>query len=87
MAKRACELGAGEILLTSMDADGTRDGFDLDLLNAVIAVAPVPVIASGAVGSWSIFSEVFEKTRCRRSSGGFLVPLSGTDGRRRESAS
>ena len=60
-AKRACELGAGEILLTSMDADGTRDGFDLDLLNAVIAVAPVPVIASGAVGSWSIFRRFLKK--------------------------
>lgn len=61
-AKRACELGAGEILLTSMDADGTRDGFDLDLLNAVIAVAPVPVIASGGCGKLEHFSEVFEKT-------------------------
>lgn len=46
-AKRACELGAGEILLTSFDRDGTRSGYDLDLLRAVATAAPVPVIASG----------------------------------------
>ena len=44
-------LGAGEILLTSMDRDGTRDGFDLALTGAVCAAVPVPVIASGGVGS------------------------------------
>lgn len=49
-AREACRLGAGEILLTSMDADGTRDGFDLALLNAVIARVSVPVIASGGCG-------------------------------------
>lgn len=61
-AKRACELGAGEILLTSMDADGTKAGFDLPLLKAVTAVAPVPVIASGGCGTLRHFSEVFEET-------------------------
>lgn len=61
-AKRACELGAGEILLTSMDTDGTKDGFDLDLLNSVIAVVSVPVVASGGCGKLEHFSEVFEKT-------------------------
>lgn len=61
-AQRACELGAGELLLTSMDADGTREGFDLPLLNAVTAVAGVPVIASGGCGTLDHFSEVFEKT-------------------------
>ena len=45
-AKRACELGAGEILLTSMDADGTKEGFDLLLLNTVCEVVNIPVIAS-----------------------------------------
>ena len=44
-------LGAGEILLTSMDRDGTRDGFDLALTGAVCAAVPVPVIASGGVGN------------------------------------
>jgi cyclase len=48
---RMAELGAGEILLTSMDRDGTRDGFDLPLTRAVSDRVPVPVIASGGVGS------------------------------------
>jgi imidazole glycerol-phosphate synthase subunit HisF len=44
-------LGAGEILLTSMDTDGTRAGYDLDLLRAVAATVRIPVIASGGAGS------------------------------------
>ena len=48
---RMARLGAGEILLTSMDRDGTRDGFDLALTGAVSAAVPVPVIASGGVGT------------------------------------
>jgi imidazole glycerol-phosphate synthase subunit HisF len=48
---RMAELGAGEILLTSMDRDGTRDGFDLELTRQVADRVPVPVIASGGVGS------------------------------------
>ncbi len=48
---RMAELGAGEILLTSMDRDGTRDGFDLDLTRAVSDRVPIPVIASGGVGN------------------------------------
>ena len=50
-AARCAELGAGEILLTSMDRDGTRDGFDLDLTRAVVDAVPVPVVASGGVGT------------------------------------
>jgi imidazole glycerol-phosphate synthase subunit HisF len=50
-ATRAVELGAGEILLTSMDRDGTRDGFDLELTAAVSDAVSVPVIASGGVGT------------------------------------
>ncbi len=49
-AARACELGAGEILLNAMDADGTQDGFDLDLIAAVRREVTVPVIASGGAG-------------------------------------
>ena len=49
--ERMARLGAGEILLTSMDRDGTRDGFDLALTGAVSAAVPVPVIASGGVGT------------------------------------
>ena len=62
-AKKACSLGAGEILLTSMDTDGTKNGFDLELLNAVTAVVNVPVIASGGCGKLEHFSEVFERTK------------------------
>ena len=50
-ARRAVDLGAGEILLTSMDRDGTRAGFDLALTAAVAGAVPVPVIASGGVGT------------------------------------
>jgi imidazole glycerol-phosphate synthase subunit HisF len=49
-AADAVERGAGEILLTSMDRDGTKEGFDLDLTRAVVSSVPVPVIASGGVG-------------------------------------
>jgi imidazole glycerol-phosphate synthase subunit HisF len=49
-ARRSAEMGAGEILLNSMDADGTRDGFDLELLRAVRKVVGIPVIASGGAG-------------------------------------
>jgi len=48
---RMADFGAGEILLTSMDRDGTRDGFDLALTRAVSDAVPVPVIASGGVGT------------------------------------
>lgn len=61
-AKEAEELGAGEILLTSMDTDGVKGGFDLDMLNAVCSVVKIPVIASGGCGKLEHFTEVFEKT-------------------------
>jgi cyclase len=54
-AADAAALGAGEILLTSMDRDGTRDGFDLELTRAVVDAVGVPVIASGGVGSLEHF--------------------------------
>ena len=50
-ARRACDLGAGEILLTSMDADGTTAGYDIALTSAVASAVPVPVIASGGAGT------------------------------------
>ena len=50
-AARGAELGAGEILLNSMDADGTKDGFDLTLIRAVRAAVSIPVIASGGAGA------------------------------------
>jgi cyclase len=55
---RAVELGAGEVLLTSMDADGTLAGFDLALTRSVAEAVPVPVIASGGAGSVTHFAEV-----------------------------
>lgn len=61
-AIEAERLGAGEILLTSMDADGTKQGFDTDMLNAVCEVVNIPVIASGGCGRLSHFTEVFHKT-------------------------
>lgn len=62
-AKKAEELGAGEILLTSMDTDGMKTGFDIELLNAVCDVVKIPVIASGGCGTLEHFSEVFQKTK------------------------
>ena len=56
-ARRMQQLGAGEILLTSMDRDGTKAGFDLALTRAVSRAVDVPVIASGGVGSLAHFSE------------------------------
>jgi cyclase len=50
-AREAVALGAGEILLTSMDRDGTKDGYDLELTRAVSEAVSVPVIASGGAGS------------------------------------
>ena len=62
---KQCEaLGAGEILLTSMDCDGTRDGFDIEMLKAVIDAVSIPVIASGGCGDKEDIVEVFEKTNC-----------------------
>ena len=62
--KKGEALGAGEILLTSMDADGTKAGFDLPMTKAVTEAVGIPVIASGGCGSLSHFAEVFEETGC-----------------------
>ena len=62
--KKGETLGAGEILLTSMDADGTKAGFDLPMTKAVTEAVGIPVIASGGCGSLSHFAEVFEETGC-----------------------
>ncbi len=60
-AKQAEQLGAGELLLTSMDADGTKDGFDIKLTRAVSDSVNIPVIASGGAGRIEHFSEVFRE--------------------------
>ncbi len=56
-AVRACELGAGEILLTSMDCDGTKAGYDIELTRTIAERVPVPVIASGGAGTLEHFKE------------------------------
>jgi len=62
-AEKVEKLGAGEILLTSMDRDGTKDGFDLALTGAVSKAVKIPVIASGGAGELKHFFEVFTKTK------------------------
>ncbi|MDW0165135.1 MAG: imidazole glycerol phosphate synthase subunit HisF [Nitrososphaeraceae archaeon] len=61
-AKKVEELGAGEILLTSVDADGTKDGYDIELTNTICNNVRIPVIASGGCGSSEHMVEVFNKT-------------------------
>lgn len=60
-AKKVVELGAGELLVTSMDKDGTKDGFDIELYQALNQVVDVPIIASGGAGKVEDFSQVFSK--------------------------
>ncbi len=60
-AKQAVDLGAGEILLTSMNNDGTKQGFALDITRTLSSQLPVPVIASGGGGTMDHFVDVFEK--------------------------
>ncbi len=59
--KRCCEMGAGEVVVNSIDTDGVKGGFDLDLLGAVCDAVRVPVIASGGAGCARDFLELFEK--------------------------
>lgn len=63
-ARRGEALGAGEILLTSMDADGTKADFDLEMTRAVTQAVSIPVIASGGCGSLEHFAQVFAETDC-----------------------
>ena len=60
-AQRGAELGAGEILLTSMNKDGTKDGFDLEITSKLSTALPIPVIASGGAGNMQHFLEVFSQ--------------------------
>ena len=62
-AKQGVDLGAGEILLTSMDHDGTKKGFALELTQTLVDALPVPVIASGGGGSLQHFSQIFKEGR------------------------
>ncbi len=60
-AKEAVERGVGEIMLTSMDCDGTKDGFSVEMTRMLSDLLPVPIIASGGAGSCEHFVEVFEE--------------------------
>ena len=61
-AKKVEKLGAGEILLTSIDKDGTENGYDLELIRAISRAVRIPVIASGGCGSQEHILEVFRRT-------------------------
>ena len=80
-AQRGAELGAGEILLNSMDADGTKAGFDLELIAAVRAVVDVPVVASGGAGAVAHFPPAIARRR-RRGARRQRLPLRRADRRR-----
>lgn len=62
-SKEVESLGAGEILLTSVDTDGVKDGFDIPLTKAVAEAVQIPVIASGGVGTLEHFVDVFKETK------------------------
>jgi cyclase len=62
-AKKVASLGAGEILLTSMNNDGTKDGFAIDITNKVAKAVNIPVIASGGAGKKEDFEAVFNQTQ------------------------
>jgi cyclase len=79
-AEQAEELGVGEVLLNSMDADGTRAGYDVELIAAVRAVVRVPVIASGGAGSLQDFAPAGGR-RCGRRAGRQRLPLRCDDHR------
>jgi cyclase len=61
-AKKAAELGAGEILLTSMDYDGTKDGYDIPLTKVIAENISIPIIASGGAGKLEDFYKLFKDT-------------------------
>ena len=82
-AAEAESRGAGEILLTSMDTDGTKDGYDLAVTKAVADMVSIPVIASGGAGKLEHFKQVLS-CRCRCRACGFAVPLRRIYGERRQ---
>ena len=82
--RRGEDLGAGEILLTSMDRDGTADGYDLEQLREATEAVSVPVIASGGAGNPSHLAEVFEATRRERGARRVHLPSRHSSGCRGE---
>jgi cyclase len=80
-AREAEERGAGEILLTSMDADGTRNGFDCELTRAVSEAVQIPVIASGGAGSAAHFANVFKAGKADAALAASIFHFGVTDSR------
>jgi cyclase len=80
-AREAEQRGAGEILLTSMDADGTRNGFDCELTRAVSEAVQIPVIASGGAGNAHHFAEVFQRGRADAALAASIFHFGVTDSR------
>ena len=80
-AREAEERGAGEILLTSMDTDGMRKGFDCELTAMVSAAVQIPVIASGGAGSAAHFAEVFGRGRADAALAASIFHFGATDSR------
>lgn len=80
-AREAEQRGAGEILLTSMDADGTRAGFDLELTARVSEAVQIPVIASGGAGSAAHFAEVFTRGKADAALAASIFHFGVTDSR------
>jgi cyclase len=78
-AMEAEKLGAGEILLTSMDADGTKNGFDIPLTKAVAANVGIPVIASGGAGKLEDFYDIFTQTEASAALAASLFHYKETD--------
>ena len=85
-ARRMADAGAGEILLTSMDQDGTRAGFDLALTRTVADAITIPVIASGGVGTLDHLVEGIRDRSCDRGAGGLDLPFRHAFHRRGEGA-
>ena len=77
-AREATDRGAGEILLTSIDRDGTKSGFDCAMTAAVSDAVNIPVIASGGAGTFEHFAEVFSDGPRRRRPGRLDLSLQGT---------
>ncbi len=74
--KEVQKLGAGEILLTSMDADGTQKGFDIEMTKLAVENSSIPVIASGGAGAEaSHFVDVFKKQKPMQSTCSFYFPF------------
>ncbi len=86
MAREAEQHGAGEILITSIDRDGTFEGYDIELVRAVSDAVTIPVIASGGAGNYEHMGEAVVEGGRVGGRGGEHLPLHGADAARGEEA-